>query len=810
VERKPIYAGKLPLPSQTDEPSKTLKDAVNEAKAIREALKVDKADAAFSDSLSVTAIEAFKDDLAYRARINEQISKTRLDERHDTNGNTLYRLQFPISIVPKDNNPNWAKVEIEIRPESTAVFPKDAFRVFYRMASGKRHVWQNAGPVKRKGQDEQSGQNGINSLDRKNQIVQAQKLYEKQLLSMKEFYEQQKYYMPRSISAWSDHFLLEMREEIQDVYIKILDDWDQSKLSENQKLLIDRKINTICYEISDNTIGECNKLIKNCERSSNSKKWKPGFKVKEKGISIKYPITSFIQLGNALKKHKKSRTLKAIKHYLIALLAIEAVSRDYDFLKYVQPKINRLLKAYYLESNPNNLARTIYLTWKKSKHVENFSNYGQWSLLADLTANYTADVYSVNPDEYAQRIEDVAEISKMFGINFAIQLMAGNLGGEAAINYLKGKERLFSTILRKPVVIGLPGKPLREQCESTGNCKPAGIRFGWLIGPVFRIKNDRQDAEFLQAATKKTVSADVSLPSWWRSLSMHATASWVSPDNLSETVTGSNDLALNNPIYLPARHPDFEDILRSTPRPVIMPKTMGPDKKLFIRADVDPSLIIEGKNVWRVHSVSIGNTNSDNIEILGDMQAIKVKFRGLGANSCPEYKQTVNHKTSAKTCETRIRLWSRNAKPIEYANADLIWEEPVEEKIDPDEIKPTIILPEQGLKTDGNTATTKRVKIRGTGIPLNTAEKWMIRFGDQVIKNGGNANDPIEVYSMGDEVQYLKFNVNPAAAWLVECPKTEEAKNGNICEIPVRIFYGSKLLKHGKLQYKIVHQKKTQ
>jgi hypothetical protein len=68
-------------------------------------------------------IDEFRDALAYRDEIRAEMMRTQLDDTHDIEGNTLYRLNFDVTITPGDNTRASAKITIEVaedmRPEES-------------------------------------------------------------------------------------------------------------------------------------------------------------------------------------------------------------------------------------------------------------------------------------------------------------------------------------------------------------------------------------------------------------------------------------------------------------------------------------------------------------------------------------------------------------------------------------------------------------------------------------------------------------------------------------------------------------------
>ena len=56
--------------------------------------------------------DQFSDWLTYLDRIRTEIIENQLDDRHDLEGNTLYRLKFDVSVIPGSNTRSWARLDI--------------------------------------------------------------------------------------------------------------------------------------------------------------------------------------------------------------------------------------------------------------------------------------------------------------------------------------------------------------------------------------------------------------------------------------------------------------------------------------------------------------------------------------------------------------------------------------------------------------------------------------------------------------------------------------------------------------------------
>ncbi len=55
----------------------------------------------------------------FRDEVRAEIMRTQLDDRHDIEGNTLYRLIFDTTVLPGDNTEAWAIVHVRLKPDES-------------------------------------------------------------------------------------------------------------------------------------------------------------------------------------------------------------------------------------------------------------------------------------------------------------------------------------------------------------------------------------------------------------------------------------------------------------------------------------------------------------------------------------------------------------------------------------------------------------------------------------------------------------------------------------------------------------------
>jgi hypothetical protein len=72
-----------------------------------------------SGSASASPIDDLREQMAYREEIRDEIFRNALDDRHDLNGNTVYRLTFSATVLPENDTSAWAVIHMTLVP------PKD-------------------------------------------------------------------------------------------------------------------------------------------------------------------------------------------------------------------------------------------------------------------------------------------------------------------------------------------------------------------------------------------------------------------------------------------------------------------------------------------------------------------------------------------------------------------------------------------------------------------------------------------------------------------------------------------------------------
>lgn len=96
---------------------------------------------------SDTPIAQLRDAMAYREEVRNEILENQLDDRHDINGNTLYRLKFDATVVPENDTSAYAMIEVTIKgpSDSSSKTGKSAGPGIIEMQQGQQEQRRSSG-----------------------------------------------------------------------------------------------------------------------------------------------------------------------------------------------------------------------------------------------------------------------------------------------------------------------------------------------------------------------------------------------------------------------------------------------------------------------------------------------------------------------------------------------------------------------------------------------------------------------------------------------------------------------------------------
>ena len=373
----------------------------------------------------------------------------------------------------------------------------------------------------------------------------------------------------------------------------------------------------------------------------------------------------------------KNAILGTIKH----IIEIEKnMVRDFFGLSAIRPLFG---DSYSLDDNDVTLDEKINITLNRYLDAS-FVGCDSGSCSVDLSGDYLSALnlminlnkslatriysYAVTPKEKAQRY--IGQSSNHHQSELVSSLIA-DADTEIALSKLELLTKLHTDTLRvaramqrQPKVLGFASNQQKIMDDETPY-----THFGWLIGPSANIKND---SKLKQKPVYHALSAVVSLPSWWTTVSAKITTCWLAkPKNkiLQEKQAFALD-QLEVPSWLlsilPGTSNEIERKLGYTIRRVPFVEFVS-NKQHFGELYVGQNqakILIKGKELWRSTVVTLGSQRSNKIEVLPDMNGIIATFDII---DIPSNLSRANElKRGACTVDVDLIVWTSEGSTDPY------------------------------------------------------------------------------------------------------------------------------------------------
>ena len=231
-------------------------------------------------------------------------------------------------------------------------------------------------------------------------------------------------------------------------------------------------------------------------------------------------------------------------------------------------------------------------------------------MIAPTTRVFT---YSVTPSKFVQRSE-------------ARQRSDHDVGAVASG---PGNPNISGHTSSSAETVGLEAEPLVIGFGDWGTTSHEMTKFGWALFPKASV--DGESAR-QQAPENYSVSAVVSLPGWWKTAHFVVETCWVSEAEAKRKRDPSChgrspfehrifDVRLPGDAWELMQHLRFEVI-----RTPYLERPLGPHP---VEIGRKASVMIRGGRLWRSPVVKFGNQQADRIEVLPDMQGIIAHFKCL-------------------------------------------------------------------------------------------------------------------------------------------------------------------------------------
>ena len=191
-----------------------------------------------------------------------------------------------------------------------------------------------------------------------------------------------------------------------------------------------------------------------------------------------------------------------------------------------------------------------------------------------------------------------------------------------------------------------------EKLESKPNTE---TRFGWVIKPrLTGMRDSLHNSEFVQLAGHYSLSAVISIPSWWHAIKVQVKKCWLTEPKLGTIIstlcTDSDSDSPSFTIKVPGQPHDINQKLgfEVVKSPRLSPRNYYKMQKQAIEIGRKGVVRLEGERLWRSTVVMLDDQKADNIEVLPDMKAVMATFQCVKPPAGDTMKAYIEEKNEKK------------------------------------------------------------------------------------------------------------------------------------------------------------------
>ena len=320
-------------------------------------------------------------------------------------------------------------------------------------------------------------------------------------------------------------------------------------------------------------------------------------------------------------------------------------------------------------------------------------------------------VHATQPTNRSQRISTTARSAKSLELALAASAaLTSGASVDARAGFLKQSSGAIQTIERQPLVVGFAeqykASEKQNEKEHAGAADEQDLckevedssalntvreqpRFGWVFGPQIRPNPKGDRLELVHIPANHQVSADLSIPGWWPYVDATLQTAWVANwwdtggalreqaypvtrrvqrgKGRPKNVRGKSTLRCQRKqfeIPLPMAKADFDGLTE-----FLAHRSLGTIPDVVTIERIEPytlsacqkevHLTISGVNIWRSTRVTLAGVEVDEIEVLPDMEGVlaKVKMDKI-YNSLPNSLL----KSAARYQYLPLTVWTREGR----------------------------------------------------------------------------------------------------------------------------------------------------
>ena len=532
-------------------------------------------------SIVNSPLEDFQDRLAGRELLRNELNDIRLDDLHDLNGNTLYRLTFDTAVMPHQDASAWAMVEIRI-----PVFPE-----------------------------------GTDFVDLKQRAEQQFKL------SLRDTAE-------RTFRVIANRLASECYAKATAPTAPATVERDVSSPDDDPRVKAFRRaFGCASYAVGSTTRRGFERLLS---------EWEPRCLGK---ACFRTRANLMVQLdeddtGNTPAARTRRHTLGLWAEWLGELIERQMQA---EFGQHMLACFDTLEILYSPSSTAS--ARPVRPTGLFDVEIRKRSSWprGQaqrcgtvkgsgderWQEL--LLRNTAASVYAVTPKETVQRLSEVASNRKVNELLMNLSAVTGTAGVSAGLRSLRANDAFYHALRRQPLIVGMT-EVGRVSLRDAGahDQKPADeLVFSWVLGPSFRLSDDGRIQHFRHSPAQRIVAAELSLPAWMDRLRINYRTYWLREDELAARTTPAAERSSHAGHFtldLPAQP---AEALAAIDDRYLREPQVDDFQIVRVTEGAEARVLISGRHLWRSTEVLIGAQRADQLTILPDNRGVIATFKQI-------------------------------------------------------------------------------------------------------------------------------------------------------------------------------------
>ncbi len=623
---------KLPAGPSVPDVSADLIKAINELTA---QLKTTSSTPLTKVGVTANPGDVFMDRQAYRDELKMALNTTSLDELHDLDGNSLFRLQFNATVLPKKNEEGnlnrlgVLRMQIE-KPRISDTEYRDLYKEWLNYVNSQLNI----APDSRLKKEDLVFQANPNLL----QLGRVGTYYRIITLSISKSKAASKDSKTPSIKIVERN---EATDTKQNWYLRVAvppflyDNTEKLFRYTSEFAEMIEKVNEELKDLKDKEksklaeINTCEDVWKTITKDGKPKTWS----LKNEEFSLE----RIYRWAHNLASYPAALAIRSE----IGLLDPESQQNILEYTgnmtELIMGPATKFL-ARFTETFPC-CACKLEREWKK-KHIErlDFFRNPLENAAKGERGNRTA-VYLVSPTGRFQRLSTAARAADAVALAGALaaDLPAQGLGVKGTASYSRSAQGKVDALERSPLVVGF-SEPATVDTNDKTVSEPS---FGWILGPKTVLNPEKQTLEFEQYIAPYHLSADLSIPGWWPYLTLVTQTAWA--PNWRNPQSEGQTLNLSEPqterrIRIPLKHNtnDMEGLTYLLVREIAGARMDIPSISRVIPSTVSlcqkegkkVGFLIKGNNIWHATQVSLTGLMADeaDIEVSPDMKGILVKL----------------------------------------------------------------------------------------------------------------------------------------------------------------------------------------